>query len=472
MIVFAVIFGLTLGTIFLLNVPLSFILAFSLLIGPVALKTYFQNAALVNSRPINTALSTSISVTRQNKRFERIAFGYWFISSGIKFFFIFIFFGQYPQLGNLISSCISLVFAGLLLTLVLSYKRNNSLKIFEEFSAKALLIFVIWSGITLLWTRTESLGPAFGYWATMSLDILVVTLLLGVANFKEVAEKSLQGIVLGGLSIFLVAFLYQSETIHGRLGDVDFLNPNTIGKQIAVSGLCCIYLSFQKHKNPFAGIGWTFLSGLLVLALFQTLSKSAIIAFLIAGGAWGLFGKFQIIQKILLGFIFITVVAMGYDRITEYISLYVNDTQEGEALETLSGRTMIWETAWEMIKHNPILGYGFYGFRDYAPPIATGKLIHAHNEWLNIWFNVGIIGVALGILLYFSFFMLIRKTRNCTAFQAERSLASALLIFHLVLGITEGNPRGLIFSLPLLMLLIGLLSQKLSPIARGRTSND
>ena len=56
--------------------------------------------------------------------------------------------------------------------------------------------------------------------------------------------------------------------------------------------------------------------------------------------------------------------AAMYGAVAAYIDNYEENTKE---VITLTGRTVLWAEAWQMIEDHPILGYGFLSFRDYGP---------------------------------------------------------------------------------------------------------
>jgi exopolysaccharide production protein ExoQ len=74
---------------------------------------------------------------------------------------------------------------------------------------------------------------------------------------------------------------------------------------------------------------------------------------------------------------------------------------------TLSGRTLIWQQVWLFIVQRPWLGWGYEAFwrgpRGQAFRIdATLNFVifHAHNGFLEIWLNLGVVGLALFALSY------------------------------------------------------------------------
>ena len=75
---------------------------------------------------------------------------------------------------------------------------------------------------------------------------------------------------------------------------------------------------------------------------------------------------------------------------------------------TFTGRTGIWETAMAGIIARPVLGYGYHAFWEalYGEVVST----HAHNGFLQLALDLGLIGVALFLL---SLLMAIRDVATC-----------------------------------------------------------
>lgn len=75
---------------------------------------------------------------------------------------------------------------------------------------------------------------------------------------------------------------------------------------------------------------------------------------------------------------------------------------------TLSGRTLIWKQVWVYILRQPWLGWGYEGFwhgtRGEAFHVVAAvrfMVFHAHNGFLEIWLDLGAVGLALFALSYF-----------------------------------------------------------------------
>ena len=126
------------------------------------------------------------------------------------------------------------------------------------------------------------------------------------------------------------------------------------------------------------------------------------------------FRKFHKISP-LLGFFILIIGLLIYQIVSNNLLFIV--TQLGlssflriETLENLSGRGIAWEFAWQQIQENFFIGNGFsyteYIFtlnQDYLS--ALGHQGHAHNAYLTIWLDLGLVGLIFFLVaLFFTFF--------------------------------------------------------------------
>jgi len=125
---------------------------------------------------------------------------------------------------------------------------------------------------------------------------------------------------------------------------------------------------------------------------------------LLCYGLLRIFGRFQPASRTLL--LLGSIVA----AVTAAITVWVYFPLIAELLgrdSTLSGRTAIWEQVWVAILKHPILGYGFAAFwqgmkgESYNVILALRFVIlHAHNGFLEIWLELGAVGLLLFFLSY------------------------------------------------------------------------
>ena len=296
----------------------------------------------------------------------------------------------------------------------------------------ALLAFYL---ISIAWTAAESLIAALAYWVGMAADAAIVLLLQARGEMQHITDDLLKGAVCGAIALALVAWLSPS-TADLRMGNDAFLHPNTLGLEIGIATLIAQYLA---RRSPL----WKWLGIALAITLLRTLSKTSIIALVIAE-CWYLLQNNAMSRaaKLRLAAAALLVIACFWGLLSAYINIY-NNTGSGNQAETLTGRTVLWTIVLTMGLDKPWLGHGFYSFRSLVPALGEFQPVHAHNELLQQFFEFGLVGVAIAVGVYWSFF---RQARRAP-FGELRTLALTLLLFALVRGLTDTTNFGLSFPL-------------------------
>jgi O-antigen ligase len=106
---------------------------------------------------------------------------------------------------------------------------------------------------------------------------------------------------------------------------------------------------------------------------------------------------FALVVALLLGAFFLG----GEESLTRLFGTVNSD-------DPTSGRTQFWQGTWEVIKHNPLLGAGLGAFSiaytRYDVLNGAMRLEQAHNDYLQILADAGIIGGVVGLLFLFALF--------------------------------------------------------------------
>jgi O-antigen ligase/Tfp pilus assembly protein PilF len=111
---------------------------------------------------------------------------------------------------------------------------------------------------------------------------------------------------------------------------------------------------------------------------------------------------------------------------------------------SINTRLLIWKTTLEMIKDRPIFGSGIGTFKmnylNYQAEFLrknpgyikySGKAGEAHNEYLQIWAELGIIGLALFLLIFYFFYKTI-----IDFYKSSKNIKDKTIMLGLVMGIT------------------------------------
>jgi putative inorganic carbon (HCO3(-)) transporter len=182
-----------------------------------------------------------------------------------------------------------------------------------------------------------------------------------------------------------------------------FGNPNFFGDFLIVMSPIVLSLFIYKKKFYLA-----FLWVLIVFCIYQTFSK----------GAWVGFAAGFVIFVALYVFIFlkqklnrkILISATAVIFIVLSGILYGVHQKVIERTDSVSFRIFTWLSAWEMINTNPILGTGVGTFYVTYPAWRRPQIFfiegkhntesdHPENEYLEVWYDEGIIGFTIFIVL-------------------------------------------------------------------------
>jgi len=309
------------------------------------------------------------------------------------------------------------------------------------------LLFLGFSGISLLWSVTASLPAAVAFWCAMVADTGMVVLLLRVGDVDSVVNSLMRGYVWGACIIAIAAWLMPAQT-DLRLGDEELLGPNQIGWVCAFAFFLAQYLMRRKDGN------WTVQALLLAVTLLRSLSKTTIIAF-VAGQAYILLRDRSISRgkKLLLAASAVLVIAVFSSLLANYYDVYTN---AGTQSETLTGRLGIWAFFANEAVDKAWFGHGFHSVWKVIPPFYDGfEARHAHNELLQQFYAYGAIGVLLMIGIYTSVYRQVRRISD----NSLKTFLLGMLVFVLVRGLADTEAFDL--SLPVWFIaMIGALIQQ------------
>lgn len=411
-------------------------------------------------------MSSKPTLQQQNAA-NSLMFWFWF-SFHARILLGYLLFFDHLSYATLLDGVITLGFAGVALILYVT-AQDSPPKLAWPLTAKLALAFLFWSGLTLFWTRADSHFSAFAYWAEWALELFVMFMLLKTGDVEELGDACLKGFTLGtALLALAVEVMHPQAEVRGGLGDFQHLNPNFIGNFFAMASLFSLHFAVQS-KQKIRKLQWGFLSFFLFLVLLQTLAKTMLAGLLVAGFLYMAGKQFSRRRKLLL-ILFTSLVLVFYFWISwSYFEGYVLN-EDNETL-TLTSRTVVWIKAWEMIQERPMLGYGILSFRDYGPQVAEFRLVHAHNEWVMLWFQTGLIGVLLAAAIYVTFFVRMRRVVKDHPAWLPGRLGRALLIYMLIRGLTDASLADLVFPIPLLLTLIPWTTTRLARYKSTQTSN-
>jgi O-antigen ligase len=264
--------------------------------------------------------------------------------------------------------------------------KNSSLRFYFLYCALGVL-----SG---LW----SLNPFFSVYRAVEVTTLSLAVLYFCLNTSSLAESVQRVTLLLWSALVVIAF---SHVLRGGFGWV--MKSNGMGAIAAMTA--CFFVAWimagrvrQDRKLLIqGGVGvvlvlmsmslaswWAFWFGILYCALF-TRRKAFVVALLAAG----------------IGVFFM----LGGDTRER---LLLRDKQV-QSLETMTGRTLIWQDFWEASQRRPMLGFGFaMGAREVGSIYAT----NTHNSFYASLLGVGWVGVLCWVLFIVTFLRELSRFRH------------------------------------------------------------
>jgi exopolysaccharide production protein ExoQ len=386
--------------------------------------------------------------TLHDKRGEQGANRRTGLSFGAGFFFAFRLFvmllsvrifGTDPQTGTGITVALNFFFLVLVLLQGPGAASPDFDRLWKTGTARWVKGFLLFSGLSLLWSVAASLTAAAVYWCVLVSDVAIVVLLLRSEFPLERIHAFFKGYVWGACAIALIAWLLPAQS-DMRLGDEELLGANQIGYLCAFAFFLAQYL-VQKKLGRYVPA-----TVILGVTLLRSLSKTTIAAFMIAEGflLWKDTSISRRSKTIVLGCVALTALIFS-SLLTSYFDVYSN---AGNSPETLTGRLGIWLYVLDEAVKQPLIGHGFYSVWKVIPPFGTFEPRHAHNEILQQFYLYGAAGLCLFWGLYGSFVLQVKRFGE----GFTRTFFFALMTFVLIRGVADTEVYD--FSLPLWALVL------------------
>ncbi len=322
-------------------------------------------------------------------------------------------------------------------------------------SVRWALLFLAFSGASLIWSSTVSLAASAAYWCGMAADVAIVALLLRSGPAKQIAAALMEGYVWGACVVSVIAWTMPSQS-DLRLGDEELLGPNQIGYLCGFAFFFAQYVIREEKKRFYGPMA------LLAVTVLRTLSKTTIAAFLVGQGFLLIRDKsISRKSKALAVLAALIVVAASWNLLSAYYDVYSN---AGNQSTTLTGRLGIWAYILAEAIQQPWVGHGFDSVWKVIPPFGNDQFeaAHAHNELIQQFYAYGAAGIILFVGIYSSFYRQIRRLPR----SSLRPFLVAFLLFVLVRGFADTER----FDLSLPMWVIVMLSTVMARVRNEQST--
>lgn len=287
---------------------------------------------------------------------------------------------------------------------------------------KAVLIFTAFNllhfFICFLWMSPGATQIGNILCALLPLSLFVCLAQKGVMNDKF--------FVVAGIVLLVAAILqyqhYERVILMSRVsGNEDITNNSSV----AFLMLLPMVFIFKNNVQKWA----TFIICLFFLVMGAKRGNilAAVIPVLLIGNSMLKDSQRSLKKTILVLSLIVGTVLLTYHWVSSnnYLMYRIEKTKEGNS----SGRDVIYAGAWHVWydSDNPIFYLVGYGFNATIRQTLT-QYHHAHNDWLEVLVDYGLLGVALYLLVFITFFQQIRKMQS---FKWKMVFLSGVVIWFL-----------------------------------------
>ena len=260
-----------------------------------------------------------------------------------------------------------------------------------------IVAFVAWSTLSLAWSDDPQLSAR-------RLLGLICTTAMGFVLGMKLEMKALLRLLVQAMAIAMVASIFAAILFpsFGVMANLDsgawrgvFTHKNELGHSIGFALIAVICLLWDSRRHRIVHLSLLGL-GVALLILSRSMTSTIVVALtLFLGGYWRLrlrpAQRFAVLaMATLLAVAGTAVVATHVDSVLHLVG---RDS-------TLTGRVPMWRLAVASVGDRPLLGAGWDAFwpgpeGDRIRSLVHWDVPHAHNGFLEMSLNIGLIGLAL-----------------------------------------------------------------------------
>jgi len=269
-----------------------------------------------------------------------------------------------------------------------------------------LLGFIVYSGLSIVW----SVDPALtlqGAEARLRLFGMVL-LVWEVASESSHLRSLMRAYVLGGCIAIVstVQGFLSGQSVHYQRYAAEGFDPNDLALALVVSIPMAWFLATATRRTWAASLYYVYI-GAVIFAILLTSSRggaiAAAVSLLIVPLTWG---RQKRSRKFIVAALVFAAISVGLKYVPEE-SLARISTTSGEFRQgTLDERTFIWGVGLAKFADHPLLGVGGSAFRTAVSDDIPGGMV-AHNTFLSVLVEYGVIGSVLFLLILIELFLLI-----------------------------------------------------------------
>jgi exopolysaccharide production protein ExoQ len=296
-----------------------------------------------------------------------------------------------------------------------------------------LILLFLYMGISILWSEIPF--ASFKRWIRSTGDIIIALVVLSEQKPLQSLESVIRrcAYVLIPFSLVLIKYFPYLGRAYSRWSGMEMwtgvtLQKNCLGQLCALSAFFLIWALlrewrvgnlFKKRSQTFADALVLYITVFLLIGTSSSSRSATSVGILIIGIAiLLLLYRSENLTRYIARHLKVLAVSLTLVYVLLYDSIVQIVTSFLERDETLTGRTDIWRPLLQFASHNPVFGVGYGGF--WAPGNKELEeqfssqfiLTQAHNGYLAIYVELGIVGLLLLALFLIAYCSGARRELN------------------------------------------------------------
>lgn len=300
------------------------------------------------------------------------------------------------------------------------------------------LALFLWMGVSTLWSTAPLCASAKDWW--LYRELLIIPLMASIIDCPIWSRRLLYGLLCGFTLALVASFLRWFGVLHDMGGAgkyAGFVGHTGFSILLAFAIWTCFWLWRVQPSMKWLWLGLGLLS--LLNLFFINTGRTGQLTFLCLIPLLA-YQRFRI-KGVMIGILAASVLAgvtyLTSTTVHERIDVTISDIREFRAGETDTNdgvRMEFWQNTAKLIASHPVLGGGTGSFRPEYRAIAESEKLdgrhitpNPHNEYLMIWSQTGIVGLALLLALWG-----VQWHRACGLAPHMRYLTQGLLVTMIV----------------------------------------
>lgn len=352
-------------------------------------------------------------------------------------------------------------------TLILLIRRIEWYRLIK--SNSVIFLLFTYMGISILWSGYPAIS--FRRWMHTAGDLVMILVIITEYNPDDSLAKMsrILSLLLLFISILLIKYVRYLGVQWDYSGQVEMwtgvaTHKNTLGQLSLFAGLYCVWDFLRKKSGLFHKVIIAFIFSMVVYTLHgsnDSLSATSLVVYIVGSLILLLLFSFRFYSRKMITPIMVLLFLTGgfsfYSQISEQSGgLFTLVAGSVGRDQNLTGRTDLWNELIRIGSENQPagVGYGSFWIGDISNNLwqkFTWRPEQGHNGYIDIYVELGVLGLALLLVLIFK---AVKDIRNMLKYDFSYGvLRFTLLVVCLMHNLTEssfGRPSHLMWLLFLL----------------------